>query len=144
MHWRYSKCCCYCKNFPLGILSQKESWATPKPELCICRSSSPSGFPHQILSIKDFHRCTLWYFIRLSHTSGPLTKNPSTTADPHWEFFHYSPHACHQQITKIQKRVTKNCFSDGITNSYCSFLPHTHNCSFLEKQLKKLKHIFHC
>lgn len=57
--------------------------------------------PHiQILSMKAFYGCILWYFVRLSHTSGPLTENISTAADPQQVFFEYPPHACHQQITQ--------------------------------------------
>lgn len=49
-------------------------------------------------------------------------------------------------ISRSQKygKGLQNCFSDRETNNYCSFLPHTLSSPFLEKQLKKLKHIFHC
>lgn len=57
--------------------------------------------PHiQILSMKAFHGCILWYFVSLLCTSGPLTDNISTAADPQQDFLKYPPHACHQQITQ--------------------------------------------
>ena len=72
-------------------------------ELCFSASAGAtlSPRPHtEILSMKAFYQCIFWYFVRLSRTSGPLTENISTTADPQQVFFKYPPHACHQQITQ--------------------------------------------
>lgn len=77
-------------------------------------SVSPSQAPHSNPLNESLSQVHFWYFVILSCTSGSLTENTSTAAEPQQDFFKYPPHACHQQITQENmKKVYKDVLLSG-------------------------------